>query len=203
MKRILCLETEWGINSGKRLNDNASVRPMFQFIESCKYLGGVTVTYKTVATYEELRYYLSQMPKKMYSDYDIVYLAFHGVKGKIQLYEAKEKNTVIRLVTLEELADMCSHGDESHRWLSNKAVIFGTCQTLSASESRVQDFMQKSGACLVAGYRKTIDFTHSSLLDIGLITELIRPKPKYKSIKERMNMRYSGLMDELGMIIYE
>ena len=156
------------------------------------------MTYKTVATYEELRYYLSQMPKKMYSDYDIVYLAFHGVKGKIQLYEAKEKNTVIRLVTLEELADMCSHG-----WLSNKAVIFGTCQTLSAAESRVQDFMQKSGACLVAGYRKTIDFTHSSLLDIGLITELIRPKPKYKSIKERMNMRYSGLMDELGMIIYE
>ena len=99
---------------------------------------------------------------------------------------------------IEELADMCSHG-----WLSNKAVIFGTCQTLSAAESRIQYFMQKSGACLVAGYRKTIDFTHSSLLDIGLITELIRPKPKYKSIKERMNMRYYGLMDELGMIIYE
>ena len=198
MKRILCLETEWGINSGKRLNDNASVRPMFEFIESCKYLGGVTVTYKTVATYEELRYYLSQMPKSMYSDYDIVYLAFHGAKGKIQLYEAKEKNTVIRLVSLEELADMCSSG-----WLSNKAVIFGTCQTLSAAESRVINFMQKSGANLVAGYRKTIDFTHSSLLDIGLITELVRPKPKCKSLSERMSMRYSGLLEELGMIIYE
>ena len=93
MKRILCLETEWGINSAKRLNDNASVRPMFEFIESL----GVSVTHKTVATIQELRYYLSQMPKSMYSDYDIIYLAFHGEKGQIQLYEAKEKNTVVRM----------------------------------------------------------------------------------------------------------
>jgi hypothetical protein len=194
MKRILCLETEWGINSAKRLNDNASVRPMFEFIESL----GVSVTHKTVATFQELRYYLSQMPKSMYSDYDIVYLAFHGEKGQIQLYEAKEKNTVVRMVSLEELSEMCSLG-----WLTDKVVMFGTCRTLAASESRVRDFMQKSGAALVAGYRKKVDFTHSSILDIGFITEIISPKPKYKSLKDRMSIRYSGLMDELGMIIYE
>ena len=194
MKRILCLETEWGVNSKKRLNDNASVRPMFEFLESL----GVSVTYKTVATYGELRYYLSQMPKSMYSDYDIIYLAFHGEKGKIQLYEAKEKNTVVHMVSLEDLSNMCSQG-----WLTDKVVIFGTCRTLAASEKKVREFMHKSGAVLVAGYRKTVDFTHSSILDIGLITELIYPKPKYKTFRERMATRYSGLMDELGMIIYE
>ena len=190
MKRILCLETEWGINSAKRLNDNASVRPMFEFIESL----GVSVTHKTVATIQELRYYLSQMPKSMYSDY----LAFHGEKGQIQLYEAKEKNTVVRMVSLEELAEMCSLG-----WLTDKVVMFGTCRTLAASESRVRDFMQKSGAALVAGYGKKVDFTRSSIQDIGCTTEVIRPKPKYKSLREKKSIRYSGLMDELGMIIYE
>ena len=63
--------------------------------------------------------------------------------------------------------------------------------------------MEKSGADFVAGYRKKIDFTHSSLLDIGLIKELVDPKPKCKTLSERMSMRYSGLMEELGMIIYE
>lgn len=197
MKRILCLETEWGINSGRRLNDSASVRPMFEFIENCGYLG-VTVTYRTVATREELRYYLSQMQKSTYADFNIVYLAFHGEKGQIQLYEAKEKNTFANPLSLDDLADMCSP-----KWLSGKAVIFGACRTLAASESKVRDFMEKSGADFVAGYRKKIDFTHSSLLDIGLIKELVDPKPKCKTISERMSMRYSGLMEELGMIIYE
>ena len=197
MKRILCLETEWGVNSSKRLHDNASVRSMFEFIESCRYLGA-SVTYKTVATCEELRYYLSQMPKKMYADYDVIYLAFHGRKGEIQLYEAKEKNTLVHMISLEDLAEMCSP-----EWLADKTVIFGTCLTLGASEKRICNFMKKSGASFVAGYNKSVDFARSSILDIALITEILMPIPKSKSIEERMKRRYSGLMDELGMVIYE
>lgn len=190
------METEWGINNSKRLVDNASVRSMFEFIENYAALG-VSVIYRTVATYDELRYYLSQMPKEMYSEYDIIYLAFHGLKGKIQLHEAKDKNTIARFVSLEELGEMCDEG-----WLSDKHVLFGTCLTMAASEKRVRDFMDKSGAKFVAGYSKTVEFARSSILDIALITEILMPKPKNKTLEERMASRYSGLMEELGMRIY-
>lgn len=196
MKRILCLETEWGINNKNRLSDNASIRSLFQFIEKCEYLN-TSVSYRTVATVDELRYYLSQMPKAMYEDYEIVYLAFHGKRGRILLHKALEKNTVEDYVSLEQLGEMCSND-----WLKGKHVIFGACLTLSAAESKIMEFKKRSGAESVVGYNKIVDFVKGSILDIALINEILNPKPKKLSLEERMNKRLGGMVEEQGMVFY-
>lgn len=196
MKRILCLETEWGINNSNRLSDNASVRTMLRFIEllSPKKVG---VSYRTVATVEELRYYLSQMSKSMNEEFEIIYLAFHGTKGKILLHEAKDKNTVDDYVSLEEIAEICD-GER----LKGKHVIFGSCETMSAAESRILAFKQKTGAESVTGYTKEIEFISSSLLDAALINEILTRKPKKNTIEQNMRRYYDGMINKLGMVFY-
>lgn len=196
-KRILCLETDWGINnSSRRLVDSATVKPLFDFISNCSYLN-FKVTYKTVSTVEELRFLLSQMRKNQNSDFDIVYFAFHGAKGKIQLFEAKDVNTYSRLVSLEELSEM------AEGCLSGKKVMFGSCSTLSAAESRINSFMEKTGATMVSGYKKSVDYVRSSILDLALISEIaVSRKQSSDYLRQQLEKRYSGLMEELKMVIY-
>lgn len=196
-KRILCLETDWGINnSSRRLVDSATVKPLFDFISNCSYLN-FKVTYKTVSTVEELRFLLSQMRKNQNNDFDIVYFAFHGDKGKIQLFEKKDINTYSKWVSLEELSEM------AEGCLSGKKVMFGSCSTLSAAESRIDSFMEQTGAIMVSGYKKIVDYVKSSILDLALISEIAvsrKQSPDY--IRQQLEKRYSGLMEELKMVIY-
>ena len=63
--------------------------------------------------------------------------------------------------------------------------------------------MEKTGATMVSGYKKSVDYVRSSILDLALISEIAvsrKQSPDY--IRQQLEKRYSGLMEELKMVIY-
>ncbi len=184
MKRILCLETEWGFSTQK-MRDKSSVRPLLEFLHTSRLADYV---YRTVATKEDLKYYLSQMNKKIYQDYEIVYLNFHGTSQGIEL-PTKEP------ITLEGLGEMCEN------FQPDKFIHFGSCSTFRTSEQKILKFKDLSHARFVSGFTKKIDFIESSLLDIAYISEILKTTRRYDTIENRMEKQYGELCRKLGFVI--
>jgi len=186
MKNIFCLETEWDLSRTKRMRDKASMLPLLNFLEDSI---GIEYVFRKVASRSDLNYYLSQLKYNTYKDYSIVYLAFHGSSKRIELPAEVKKP-----LSFEELADI------SKGTLEDRIVHFGSCRTLYTSDRIIQDFKKITGARIVSGYTKSIDFVKSSILDIAYFSEL-NHTIKVGTIENKMQKYYGDLMNELGLKI--
>ena len=81
-------------------------------------------------------------------EYRILYIAFHGQPNGIQIGRD--------FVTLSEIADVLE-GE-----LAGCAVHFGSCSTMRTKRANIDDFMNRTKADLVSGYRKQVDFIEST-----------------------------------------
>ena len=186
MKKIFCLETEWDLTKTKKMRDKTSIQPLLTFLEQTEKIEYV---FRNVASRSDLSYYLSHLKYKTYNDFQIVYFAFHGNSKIIDI--PSEPNNPL---TFSELAEL------SKGLLQDKIVHFGSCRTLNTSEQKIKEFKELTGAKLVSGYTKTIDFVRSSILDIAYFSELERTI-NLGTIENKMNKRYGELMKDLGFKI--
>jgi len=186
MKKIFCLETEWDL-SAKRMRDKMSVQPLLNFLDHSK---GVEFVFRNVASREDLKYYLKQLSYKTYTDYQIVYLAFHGSSKAIKV--PSEPNNPL---SFTELVDI------SKGAFQDKIIHFGSCRTFNTSDRVIQEFKEQVGAELVSGYTKTIDFIRSAIMDIAYFSELVRIT-NTGVIEKRIDTLYGNLKKELGFKIY-
>ena len=130
------------------------------------------------------------MNYKTYKDYQIVYLSFHGRSQSIDI-----SSEPYRPIDFSELADI------SKEVFQDRVIHFGSCRTLFTSDRIIKDFKAKSGAKLVSGYTKNVDFIRSSIMDIAYFSELGNIK-NLGSINKRMDKLYGNLKEELGFKIF-
>ena len=161
-------------------------------LEFMKHRNDMDFVHRRVATKSELIFYLQQLRKATFNKYEIVYLSFHGQTQHIFLEgEKKQKNTV----SLMELADIANGA------FINKFVHFSTCRTFLGSEIELEAFKNKTGARLVSGYTRSVDYTLSSFMDIAYFNEINNTSVKFNTIVNRIDKLYSGLKQELGFKI--
>jgi hypothetical protein len=175
LDKIMCLEGEWSAD----IRSEESVKPLLQTLQR---RGEITYIYRRCGTKSEFEYYLRL--KKYYRDYRIVYLSFHGARGKLKLSPDE-------VITLAEIADI------AHGAFKNKIVYFGSCKTLKAVDEQLKDFLKKTGAAAVAGYTKDVGWVESSAFELlFLYWAAYYKRPAY--LLRKLTTRYSRLQKLMG-----
>jgi hypothetical protein len=182
-KHIFCLEGDWNDN----LKQKSSILPALELLQLNANIESV---YKTCATKVEFYARLEQLlnNKTKYGKFQLIYLAFHGFKGGIQISNDEE-------ITLEELAD------EFEGRFEHKIIHFGSCSTLKAHEDSVYNFLEKTNAAAISGYQKNIDFISSTVFDV-LYFEMCQNYLSINALNDKMFDLYGELCQQLKFKIY-
>jgi hypothetical protein len=149
---IFCVEGQWH----RDLYERGSVVPTLELLER---LRRIRFIYRDVATPEELSYFLDRWLLKQYSDYRVGFFAMHGEPGRLCL---TDKSTVELDDVAEQLAGRCQ----------DKRLYFGSCSVLKASDAVLQDFLDVSGAAMVCGYTREVDWVDSAAFETVLLDVL-------------------------------
>jgi hypothetical protein len=177
--KIMCLEGEWSAD----IRSEESVKPLLQTLQA---RGEIKYIYRRCGTKAEFEYYLRL--KKYYRDYHIVYLSFHGARGKLKLSPEE-------VITLEEIPAL------AHGAFRNKLVYFGSCKTVTDVDEQLQDFLKKTGASAVAGYTKDVGWVESSAFELlFLYWAAYYKKPAY--LLRKLASRYKRLQKLMGFRCY-
>lgn len=145
---VFCLEGNWDDD----LRDRSSVLPTLEMLDArhqCSYI------HRDVATVEELEHYLAERAKKRYDHYSIVFLAFHGDRGRIHL--GRES------LSLEDLTELMKGRCDG------TLVYFGSCATSWVAPGRLEEFRCQVGALYVAGYTREVDWVTSAAFEFILL----------------------------------
>ena len=182
-KHIFCLEGDWNDN----LKVKSSILPALELLQVNATIESV---YKTCSTKTEFFARIHQLlsNKTKYGKFQIIYLAFHGFKGGIQISPIEE-------ITLAEFAE------EFEDKLENKMIHFGSCSTLKTHNEEITSFLKKTNALAISGYQKNIDFISSTVVDI-LFFEMCQNFKSIKSIENKMLDMYGQLCEKLEFKIY-
>lgn len=181
-KGIYCIEGIWNESN---IRDKSTVLPILDLLNKrniCDYI------YHDCATEEELAFFIKKWKRNdIRSKYPVLYFAFHGKKGAIQLNNKK-------FYGLDSLAELLGKS------ASGKLIHFGSCSTLKLKPEAIQDFLYKTEAIAVIGYKKDIDWLLSTAFD-ALIFEAIQYHPLdnkgIKNIKAKVEREYGNLHEVL------
>jgi hypothetical protein len=134
-------------------------------------MNGIKYAHLSCNTPGEFKHNISRISRK--KSYKILYLAFHGINGKILFDDESE-------LGLNDLADIMKGRFKG--W----TIHFSSCNTLKITDEKLQDFITRTGISLVTGYTKTVGWAESAALDLLLLDRL----QTYK------NTKYLGLSIE-------
>ena len=151
---VYCIETVW---FGTK--DQTSVRPMLQLLNS-SFLR-VPFVHRTAQTKNEFKINLKKWLQLRPSEFPILYLSYHGKKGRIEFPDENGSEMTFNSVG-RSLAGKCKF----------RVVHFASCSTLNLSGDAAQQFLRSTKASAVSGYRKDIDWMESMALDLLLLESL-------------------------------
>ncbi len=174
-KDVFCLEGDWNTD----LTLKGGIKHTLDFMSMNL---GIDVIHRHCATEESFNYLIQEYTLPKYKDYSILYLAFHGFPNQIQVGETN--------VELEDIAELCKGQ------LRNKIVYFGSCLTLNIDKRRINTFLKETKALAVCGYKESIDFIPSTVLDI-LVMETLQRHKDMRKVETFLNENYSQLMNKL------
>jgi hypothetical protein len=175
-RNIACLESLWNNKTEDRLN----VIPLLDVISK---QWGAKVSHFTCNTREELNYDLRLVCKR---NYGVLYLAFHGLPGRIRLH----KDTL----TLSEIAETMKHKFKG--WI----VHFGSCSTIRSPRA-VTNFLETTGATIVTGFTRDVDWIESAALELMLFQNFQKfasPKVACKNLIQK----HPGLSESTGFRVF-
>ncbi len=178
LKGIICLEAYWNPDVENRL----SVMPILELAAKKYYMKSVHLTCNTI---EELEFNLRVAPNK--NGYNILYYAFHGFPGGIYM-----PGLMVEIETLSKLMG---------RRFSNWIVFFGSCATLRIERKRVLNFMEKTNALMIIGYRRRAMWIESSAIDL-LLLDLIQQYKNMRRFWTRFRKTYKGLIRATGLEVF-
>lgn len=140
-RHIYCIEGNWTTNRRSK----QSVRPILEILyHTC----GIKYIYWKCDTREEFFEALRRYTFSRYKNYSILYIAFHGRPNGICIGND--------FVTLAEIAGVL----EGH--LTERIAYFGSCSTLRTKRVNIDQFLTITGAELICGYRKQVDFVEAT-----------------------------------------
>lgn len=184
-KQIFCIEGDWHPD----LREKDTIENALRFMETAS---GTKIRYihRHCSTQQELEHRINEYTKRRYAAFSIFYLAFHGVPNGLKL---SEKN----ILSLDELAEMAEGK------LHDKILHLGSCETLNISKARIRQFMNRTGALCVSGFRKEVPFVSSTIFDV-LYFEMCQYYKQMHVIEKHMKNYYGKLMKELQFVmVYE
>lgn len=178
-KGVFCLEGAWE----RRLDDRTSVLPTLDMLER---LSIARYVHRDVGTEEELYHYLSKWAQRGYGSYEVLYFAFHGVRGGIRVGRG--------IVPLADLAEKLQGK------AAGRLVYFGCCDVMRDTAA-VEDFHKQTGAKAICGYTKNVEWVESSAFDLLLLNSLVSDQ-RIDARFNHLRSRYSDLTDALGFVSY-
>lgn len=149
---IYCLE-------GDGLGNEATVEPVLRLLETVRDLG-VRSLRNDVATRGELEFRLRQWAQPEFRSHPILYLAFGGEPGEIELAPGEGSFGLRELAALLEGA------------CDGRVIHFGSCATLDLHGNTLNRFMRRTGALALLSYRRDVDPLSSCAFDLLLLGAL-------------------------------
>jgi hypothetical protein len=177
-KNIACLESLWD----KDIEHPFSVAPI---LELSSKINNVKFIHLSCNTIEELAHHLNLLKKRR--GYGILYLAFHGKPGRIILNETP--------IDLEILADFMGKG------FKNWVIHFGCCETMRVGKKKKMNFIKRTEASMVTGYRTEVDWINGTVMDLLLLNCLL----PHKNLKKNwmiFKKLYRDLITFTGLDVY-
>lgn len=186
MKKIFCLETEW-TQSIHDMKDSSLVQPLLEYV---KRVNGTQLAFRSVATKSEFDYYIRHLLKDSYRAFNTVYLCFHGERNVIHFANGEQ-------ISLDEF------GESYPGIFLGKTVHFGSCSTLRISEREAVLFKEKTGAKLLSGYSKKVNFTPSFIFELWLMNVLTTSKSiGSQNLSAKIDREMKYFKESLGFKIY-
>lgn len=179
---VFCVEGQWGDNLAER----GSVLPTLELLER---LRKIRFIHRDVATPDELRYYLDQWLSHKYAAYHVGIFAIDGAPGKLRLSNRHEM----------DLAEVMG-------WMrgrcAGKQLYFDCGAILRVPEATLSDILEQTGAALVCGFTRTIDWIESSAFDTVLVDRLANGR-KANSVEQLVgSARWAPLAQHLGFRLF-
>jgi hypothetical protein len=147
-KGIFCLEGLWDSD----LRDTSTVRPLLELL---RLNANVEYIHREYATREEFELYVRKWTLKRYDAYPILYLASHGAESGIEI--GGELYPLDDLGVL--LEDRCA----------NRVILFASCSTLNIDKRHLRDFLERTKALAVAGYKVDVGWMRATAFELLLL----------------------------------
>jgi len=144
---------------------------------------GIDYVHRRVGTEAELVRYLERWVGE--PDYTTLYLAFHGKRGELEL------DAMIGLERLAELLGGACHG---------RVIHLSACGSLDVRASRIEDFLERTGADGILGYTGDVGWVEGAALDLlllaGLATRASEASAESLSeLLDQVGRDYTGLVE--------
>ncbi|MFY1635579.1 DUF6642 family protein [Solwaraspora sp. WMMB335] len=149
---VFCIEGQWH----RDLNERGSVLPTLELLER---LSRIRFIHRDAATPDELAYFLDRWLLRQYADYRVGFFAMHGEPTRLCLTERHQ-------VDLDDVADQMAGR------CAGKRLYFGSCSVLRASDVRLREFLSTTGAALICGYTREVDWVESAAFETVLLDVL-------------------------------
>lgn len=174
-KHIYCLEGNWNKNP----RSNQSIKPILELLHTTSK---VKYIYNKCNTKEEFLKYLMRFTQKRYSNYTVLYIAFHGRTNRI--YFGSEH------ITLKEIASALEGK------LDGKIVHFGSCSTLRTTKANITNFIARTGCSCISGYKKNVDYIASTAFEL-IYLETLQKYRSFNMIKSSITKNLLTLAENL------
>ncbi|MCL7458541.1 hypothetical protein M8I35_15275 [Micromonospora sp. MSM11] len=180
---VFCIEGQWH----RDLNERGSVLPTLELLER---LGKIRFIHKDAATRDELFYFVDRWLLKQYADHRVGFFAMHGEPSRLCLTDWES-------VALADVADLMAGRCEGRR------LYFGSCSVLRASDAVLRGFLDATGAALICGYTREVDWVESAAFETVLLDVLANGQ-RHNAAELRMgSAHWAPLASYLGFrVIY-
>lgn len=151
-KGVFCLEGDWWNDPRKP----STVEPILELLAKAD---GIQIRYVhlNVGNRDSFNDYLSKWTQKRFQSYPILYLAFHGNPGEIQVGDSRRPSNTVKLTDLgDSLAGKCK----------GRIIFFGSCETVDVHGKLLNSFLKKTGALAVCGYCGSVDWVLSTAFEL-------------------------------------
>jgi hypothetical protein len=150
-KGIFCIEGLWDPD----LRVSSSVEPLLDLLNLNALISYIHLD---AATHEEFEFYIRKWLQKRYDGYPILYIASHGSESGIKV--GRDAYSIEALADL--LAGKCA----------NRIIVFSSCSTLRIRKPVLRDFLNKTEALAVCGYRVDVDWLRSTAFELLLLSQM-------------------------------
>lgn len=197
--RIFCLETERE-QSVYDLKYDSQAKPLLEFLynssKTLKSTNTLDFSFRQVATKADFDYYISHLQQASYKSFTIVYLCFHGEKGKIVFADSGKFGG-------DRHYDLLEFAEANQDVFNGKVVHFGSCSTLKMDEDKIKEFKRLTGAIMVTGYERSVEMTDSFIFEAWLLNTLhLNPKLRAKSLMKRAGKEMSYYVGVFKFVAY-
>lgn len=164
MKGIFCIEGFWYGDH----RDKTSVLPI---LELAHRINDLPYIHHKCGTLEEFTYSINRWKTKTFhKKYPILYLAFHGDKGLVNIGKTS--------ITLDELGEILGTKCEG------VVIYFGSCETMNIDRRHLQRFLENTKTLAILGFKQEVNWMRSASFDIQMLSYFLENKFDSKGIEK-------------------